>query len=251
MVFALLLHSLLMLNICFTVSSEEMVIGSLASLAAQYSGSESEGETPPPATNPVKGEIVRQKCTVMLERTSCSSPTESFNIPDSILGIVCTLSYCWGVKVAPLSGRGQRYLMLCPHPILRGKGLVTIERFCGCAILRNYPELPCPTLPLLTYLLATCKMCFLTYLFMKCVYVMEFHMVFDICGVASFSRRNVYTSEDDKESAEERVNSHCATYLGFFEPVAVDKEEVKDISSKVLWSHSLVLMVTQVLVRVA
>lgn len=47
----------------------------------------------------------------------------------------------------------------------------------------------------------------------------------------------MFTSEDDKESnlsEEERVNSQCATYLGFFEPVAADKEkEERDISSKV------------------
>lgn len=47
----------------------------------------------------------------------------------------------------------------------------------------------------------------------------------------------MFTSEDDKESnlsEEERVNSQCATYLGFFEPVAVDKEkEERDVSSKV------------------
>ena len=87
-----------MLNICFTVPSEEMVTGSLALLAAQYSGSESEEEQP---SNPVEGENVGQKNIVMLERMSCSSPTESFSIPDSILGIVYALFLIVGGRGSP------------------------------------------------------------------------------------------------------------------------------------------------------
>lgn len=70
-----------------------MVTGSLALLAAQYSSSESEEEQPLPTTNPAQGEIVGQKSTVVLERATQSSPTQSFHIPDSVLGILYTLSY--------------------------------------------------------------------------------------------------------------------------------------------------------------